>query len=80
MNAFNWQAPGAQRAGIKDSKAAPPAPPMQDFSLSRSADERQRQYKAREMAAIARKPLSGFNVPIATPEQTLRSNSIGRKL
>ena len=76
MNAFNWQAPDAERAGIKDSKAAPPAPPMPVFALSRKSQELSRKH--RENAITAMRPMTSFNTAIATPDDTRRTASIAR--
>lgn len=78
MNAFNWQAPDAQRAGIKDSKAAPAAPPMPIFALSRKSQELARNH--REQAITVFKKASAFNVAIANQASTDRTNSIGGTL
>ena len=48
--------------------------------LSQKGDELARQSREREEAITALKPLNGFNAPIATPEQGLRTHAIKGKL
>ena len=50
------------------------------YGLSRSADEKIREHKAREKKITARKNISTFNVAIATPDDSRKTQSIKGKL
>ena len=50
------------------------------YGLSRAADEKIREHKAREKKITARKNISTFNVAIATPDDSRKTQSIKGKL